>query len=176
MKAYEDLTYEERLEYWSKIDTTKHSEEDIKAVEEMGYDDIVYDDDYDTWTEEDWKIFSDEDMEFWKELKERYQWQEKDVELLREQGNFSEAERVENFTFEEWNEWSENEKEQILSLETALKRHDVAPFSKKKNATNFSEESEEQEYTNSNKGWTKEEWKEIEKEVFEDLERRKREK
>ncbi len=143
MKAYEDLSYEERLEYWSKIDTTKHSKED---------------------------------MEFWKELKEHYQWQEKDVELLRKQGNFSEADKVEKFTFDEWYEWSENEKEQILSLETALKRHDVAPFSKKKNDTNFSEGSEEQEYTDSNKGWTKEELNEIINELIEDLERRKKKK
>lgn len=48
-------------------------------------------------------------------------FQKRKIEL-RENGNFSEDDKLENFILEEWLEWKEKEKQRIESLERAVER------------------------------------------------------
>ena len=78
-------------------------------------------------TEADWFNFSESDLDLFRELEDKEQIFKFEVEIhtaqkkLRADGNFAEAERLENFTLEEWKEWKEKEKQRVQLLEEAVK-------------------------------------------------------
>lgn len=63
------------------------------------------------------KFFTEEDREFLRELAEKKRcYVVHDLKVL---GNFSEAEKIRNFSIDEWSEWAEKEKKRIDALEDA---------------------------------------------------------
>lgn len=76
----------------------------------------------------DWFNYSEEDYEFIRQIEESEKkfklenQRDRDILKLMEIGNFSEAEKLENFTTEEWQKWKEAEQQKIESLEKAVNK------------------------------------------------------
>jgi len=78
------------------------------------------------YSERDFTHFEEYDLEFLRELAEDAR--ENLVDKLELSGNFSEAEKIKNFSTEEWIEWSKKEKERIEVLEEEARKKFAAEF------------------------------------------------
>jgi hypothetical protein len=78
------------------------------------------------YSERDFTHFEEYDLEFLRELAEDARGNL--VDKLELSGNFSEAEKIKNFSTEEWIEWSKKEKERIEVLEEEARKKFAAEF------------------------------------------------
>lgn len=88
-----------------------------------------------------------------------------DIDALKEIKNFAEAKKVENFTFEEWIDWSNTEKKRIERLEETIKKHKSELFSE---LTEDDTENFDEKEIGKDNWWTPEREQKLLDEIFRD--------